>query len=249
MDVSGLQRVSVCRTILAESPPQLNSVVMSPKNSESGLQERAPKENTVSSPKSVELPHMTTYAAFAKRHPDARRLISNVINELGRHGQCGTLNPTIGYVLRQKGLKSVVVTAEITCPDAPIVKQMDTGYHLWLLAADDNAVWHVDAANFFLINQWYKDKLRPDQWDRVARGKEPGPPVPLDPANFIWGQPSSHGITITPGSLSAQLPFFDTLDEVGKRHAVRELFRSHGFHDPYEFPGGVLDIAEVDPPL
>ena len=190
----------------------------------------------------------STYAAFAEHHPQAHGLILSLVLELGRQGQCGTLNPAIGYVLRQIGLKTVVVTGELICPDSPIVRKLEAGYHLWVLASDGLAVWHVDAASFFLLDRWHRATLDPDRYDRISMGKEPGPPVPVEPSNFIWGTFASHGIAIAPGSLSAKGRFFDALDKQGKRQAIRDMFRAHRFEDPYELSAGVLNLDGIAPP-
>ena len=126
-----------------------------------------------------------TYGAFAEKHPDAGKLIWRLVSEIGRHGQCGTLNPAIGYLLRQKGMRSVVITAEITCAESPDLQKIEQGYHLWLLVAKHHLVWHVDVANPFLMNIWYHNHLNPEQYEKVSTGKAPGPLVPITPGNFL----------------------------------------------------------------
>ena len=200
--------------------------------------------------------YIDKYAIFAERYPDADQLIRALCVEVGRiSGECATLNPAIGYVLRQKGLKTIIITAEIACSSAawiqPWVELMDAGDHYWNLVSDSRSFWHLDASNPFQIWKWYNQNLPMDQWPRVAYGKEPGPHVPIETLDFIWGRPSAHGIVITPDTLSMEAPFFDGLEYVGKKNRVRELFRAHGFHDPYEFRAGILDIdiAEAHIPL
>lgn len=188
---------------------------------------------------------LATYAAFMRRYPDADQLIRALCAELVREiGPCATLNPAIGYVLRQRGLRTIIVTGEITCPTAPLIQHIDAKYHLWILASDGISLWHIDAANPFQLCKWYSENLAPDQWSKVARGEEPSPYVPIKTLELIWGKLSSYGITLTPGTLSAEAPFFDVLEKVGKRDIVCELFRSYGFDDPYEFTEGVLNINE-----
>ena len=192
----------------------------------------------------------TTYTAFARCYPDADQLVRSLCVELGRgSGACGTLNPAIGYILRQRGLSTIIVTGDITCPSAPLVQHIDTGYHLWNLVSDGCSSYYLDACNPFQLWKWYNECLPPDQWLRVARGKEPAPYVPVEAVDFIWGQLSSNDIMITPGTLLAETPFFDVLEEVGKKDIVRKLFRSHGFDDPYGFTQGVLDTTVMNLPL
>jgi hypothetical protein len=175
---------------------------------------------------------------------DADRLIRALCAEIGRHGQCGTLNPALGYCLRQKGMSTIMITGDLRCHGAPI-EHMETGYHLWNLVSDGRTCWHVDAANHFLTSAWYRDHLSPERWNAVARGKETGPPIPIEPGNFVLGSLSSYGVVLEPASVSALAPSFDVLEQVGKKDAVRRLFHEHQFEDPYEFPAGTLDLTGV----
>lgn len=188
---------------------------------------------------------MKTYEEFAARHVQGDRLIRSLCSELGRSGQCGTLNPAVSYVLRQRGLLTTMVTARIACPDAPHVKEMEAGYHLWVLASDATSLWHVDAANPFALWSWYSQHLTAEQWDRISRGKENAPNVSLDDLPLIWGFPSTHGIRVDADTLSAKEPFFDALQDVGKRDVVRQMLHTHGFDDPYEFNGAVLPLGRI----
>jgi len=119
---------------------------------------------------------------------------------------------------------------------------MDAGYHCWNLVSDGQSFWHVDAANPFQHWKWYDENLSPDYLARLKKGEASDFNVPIETLELIWGSFSSYGIIISPGTLSTEAPFFDGLDETGKKDMVRELFRAYGFNDPYEFTEGVLDI-------
>jgi hypothetical protein len=188
---------------------------------------------------------MATYAAFARCYPDADQLIRALCTNLGRNGKCAFINPAIGYVLRQKELFTIIVTAGITSQDF----YMDVGNHCWNLVSDGRFFWHVDAANPFQHWKWCGENLSPDYWARLKKGQAPDLNISIDTLEIIWGRFSSYGITISPETLSAENPFFDNLDKVGKKDMVRELFRVYGFEDPYEFTEGVLDITGVNIPL
>lgn len=189
------------------------------------------------------MPAIPTYEGFCGAQPRAAELISALCDELGRHGQCGTLNPAVGYCLRQVGFRTVLITGELRCPGAPI-ELMEAGIHLWNLVRDGDACWHVDFANHFLTAKWYRDALPREVWYRVARGQEPGPAVPLEPGTIVWGLLRERDIELRRDSVSTYAPFFDVLSEAGKRDAVRRLFREHGLVDPYSFHDGLLDLRE-----
>jgi hypothetical protein len=188
-----------------------------------------------------------SYHEFARQLPRANDLVVALIEEIGRQGQCGTLNPAVGYCLRQAGLSTVVVTGDLTCPGAP-VEHMESGYHLWVLVSDGKQCWHVDLANHFLCASWYRDHLSPDRWYRVARGKEEGPPIPLAEDTFVWGRMADRGIKLQVETVTAHDPHFDVLDSIGKRDRVVQLFQEHGFADPYGYDAGVLDLATLHVP-
>jgi hypothetical protein len=160
-----------------------------------------------------------------------------------RSGQCATLNASLGYVLRQLGYQTILVTGKVSCPDAPFLTHMDAGAHLWLLVSDGRSVWHVDAANPFLMNKWQQSGLSAEAFDAFLRGKYEGEPEPLDSTNVLWGSPPDAGIMLGAGTLQAFPPFYDVLGKIGKRDAVRSLFRTYGLRDPYTFSEGVLDAG------
>lgn len=188
-----------------------------------------------------------TYAEFCAGQPQAAGLISALCDELGRQDQCATLNPAVGYCLRQVGLGTIIITGEVRCPGAPI-ELMEAGFHLWNLVRDGDACWHVDFANHFLTAGWYRDTLPEQVWYRVARGQEPGPPIPLQPQTMVWGLLRDRGIQLRQDSVCARAPFFDVLSQAGKRDAVRQLFREHGLVDPYDFHDCLLDLRECAVP-
>lgn len=190
---------------------------------------------------------MKTYKEFAAQHAQADGLIRSLCSELGRLGKCATLNPAIGYVLRQRGFQTIMVTAQIACAEAPYVQEVEAGDHLWVLASDGSSLWHVDAANLFELWIWYSQNLAADRWERVARGKERAPDVSLEDLPLVWGLPSTQGIRVAPDTLSAKEPFFDYLEELGKRDVVLQMFHTHGFDDPYRFSEGVLQMEETLP--
>lgn len=185
-----------------------------------------------------------TYPEFLTRLPGAARLVLRLASLLGRHGQCGTLNPAIGYALRQKGVRTPMVTGEISRSGDVTI---EAGYHLWVLAADEHCPWHVDAANPFLTRQWYRENLSPELFEAIRRGRSSlAPPIPMAASNLVRGSLEEHGIVLTPGTLRAQDAWWDVLDEQGKRELVRAEFAAHGFRDPHDFAANVLE--PVPPP-
>jgi len=198
----------------------------------------------------TEKAEVATYDSFKQTYPEAHHLIEDVSRDLGgtRLGQCATLNASMGYALRQLGFQTILVTGEVSCPDAPGLSHMDAGYHIWLLVSDGRSVWHVDAANPFLIIKWQQRRLSSEAFDAFLRGRYEGEPEPLDSTNVLWGSPGDAGIKLEAGTLRAFPPFYDVLGKIGKRDVVCSLFRAYGFQEPYTFSEGILDAASLNLP-
>jgi hypothetical protein len=190
---------------------------------------------------------ISTYAGFERELPGAAALLREVVGEVGRVGKCAELSTIVAWCLRQSGLGAAIVTGELGCSSAP-PGFVEAGYHYWTLASEGPRLWHADLANPFLTALWLRENLGEDALRRPVREGDRGPEVPLTEETVVWGTMGAHGIALNRDSVEAAGPFVDVIDEAGRRDFVRDAFRRHGYADPFEFEGNVLDLTGLDVP-